>query len=171
VLLTALAENENRINGYKIGVDGYLVKPFDPSLLKTRIDNILKNHFDLKQKFSGEVESDVLTLAHSQIDIELVTKIKNLIEENIDDPELSSSFICKELGLSSSKLYRKITELTDLSPNEFIKTIRLKKSAHLLRTRNYNVSEVADMVGFKDPFYFSKCFKKQFGRSPSALIK
>lgn len=171
VLLTALAENENRINGYKIGVDGYLVKPFDPSLLKTRIDNILKNHFDLKRKFSGEVESDVLTLAHSQIDIELVTKIKNLIEENIDDPELSSSFICKELGLSSSKLYRKITELTDLSPNEFIKTIRLKKSAHLLRTRNYNVSEVADMVGFKDPFYFSKCFKKQFGRSPSALIK
>jgi AraC-like DNA-binding protein len=113
----------------------------------------------------------VLTLAHSQIDIELVTKIKNLIEENIDDPELSSSFICKELGLSSSKLYRKITELTDLSPNEFIKTIRLKKSAHLLRSRNYNVSEVADMVGFKDPFYFSKCFKKQFGRSPSALIK
>ncbi|WP_418502388.1 two-component regulator propeller domain-containing protein [Flagellimonas sp.] len=171
VLLTALAENENRINGYKIGVDGYLVKPFDPSLLKTRIDNILKNHFDLKQKFSGEVESDVLTLAHSQIDIELITKIKDLIEENIDDSELSSSFICKELGLSSSKLYRKITELTDLSPNEFIKTIRLKKSAHLLRTRNYNVSEVADMVGFKDPFYFSKCFKKQFGRSPSALTK
>ena len=171
ILLTALAENENRINGYKIGVDGYLVKPFDPSLLKTRIDNILKNHFDLKQKFSGEVESDVLTLAHSQIDIELITKIKDLIEENIDHPELSSSFICKELGLSSSKLYRKITELTDLSPNEFIKTLRLKKSAHLLRTRNYNVSEVADMVGFKDPFYFSKCFKKQFGRPPSTLIK
>jgi Signal transduction histidine kinase len=171
VLLTALAENENRINGYKIGVDGYLVKPFDPSLLKTRIDNILKNHFDLKQKFSGDVESDVLTLAHSQLDIELITKVKNLIEENIDYPELSSSFICKELGLSSSKLYRKITELTDLPPNEFIKTIRLKKSAHLLRSRKYNVSEVADMVGFKDPFYFSKCFKKQFGRSPSALIK
>lgn len=171
VLLTALAENENRINGYKVGVDGYLVKPFDPSLLKTRIDNILKNHFDLKQKFSGEVESDALTLAHSQIDIELITKIKNLIEVNIDDPELSSSFICRELGISSSKLYRKITELTDLSPNEFIKTIRLKKSAHLLRTKNYNVSEVADMVGFKDPFYFSKCFKKQFGRSPSVLIK
>ena len=117
------------------------------------------------------MESDVLTLAHSQIDIELITKIKDLIEENIDHPELSSSFICKELGLSSSKLYRKITELTDLSPNEFIKTLRLKKSAHLLRTRNYNVSEVADMVGFKDPFYFSKCFKKQFGRPPSTLIK
>ena len=171
VLLTALAENENRIKGYKIGVDGYLVKPFDPSLLKTRIDNIIKIHFDLKQKFSGEAESDVITLAHSQIDIDLISKIKEIIENNMSNPELTSSYLCRELGMSSSKLYRKITQLTDLSPNEFIRTIRLKKSAQLLKTKNYNVSEVADMVGFNDPLYFSRCFKKQFGHSPSTLIK
>ncbi|MEP3838617.1 MAG: two-component regulator propeller domain-containing protein [Algibacter sp.] len=171
VLLTALAENENRIKGYKIGVDGYLVKPFDPSLLKTRIDNIIKIHFDLKQKFSGEVETDVITLAHSQIDIELISKIKELIETQINNPELTSGFLCNELAMSSSKLYRKIKQLTDLSPNEFIRTIRLKKSAVLLKTKNYNVSEVANMVGFNDPLYFSRCFKKQFGHSPSKLIK
>ena len=171
VLLTALAENENRIKGYKIGVDGYLVKPFDPSLLKTRIDNIIKIHFDLKQKFSGEAESDVISLAHSQIDIELISNIKSIIEDNISNPDLTSGFLCDELAMSSSKLYRKITQLTDLSPNEFIRTIRLKKSAQLLKTKNYNVSEVADMVGFNDPLYFSRCFKKQFGHSPSTLLK
>ncbi|MCG9793171.1 hybrid sensor histidine kinase/response regulator transcription factor [Flavobacterium algicola] len=171
VLLTALAENKSRIKGYKIGVDGYLVKPFDPSLLKTRIDNIIKIHLDLKQRFLGDVESDVVALSHSEIDIELISKIKQLIEDNIANPELTSIFICNELAMSSSKLYRKIKQLTDLSTNEFIRIIRLKRSAVLLKTKNYNVTEVADMVGFNDPLYFSRCFKKQFGYSPSRLLK
>ncbi|AWW00771.1 hybrid sensor histidine kinase/response regulator [Arcticibacterium luteifluviistationis] len=171
VLLTALAENENRIKGYKIGVDGYLVKPFDPTLLRTRIDNIIKIHFDLKQKFSGEAEADVISLAHSQIDIDLISSIKDLVEKNINNPELTSGLLCKELAMSSSKLYRKIKQLTDLSPNEFIRTVRLKKSAVLLKTKKHNVTEVAEMVGFNDPLYFSRCFKKQFGTAPSELMK
>ncbi|GAA4300156.1 hybrid sensor histidine kinase/response regulator [Aestuariibaculum suncheonense] len=171
VLLTALAESENRIKGYTIGVDGYLVKPFDPALLKSRIDNIIKIHFDLKQKFSGEAESDVLTLAHSQIDVELISNIKKIIEDHISNPSLTPGFLSEELAMSSSKLYRKITQLTDLSPNEFIRTIRLKRASQLLKTKNYNVSEVANMVGFNDPLYFSRCFKKQFGHSPSTLLK
>ncbi|WP_147678043.1 hybrid sensor histidine kinase/response regulator transcription factor [Algibacter pacificus] len=171
ILLTALAENENRIKGYAIGVDGYLTKPFDPALLKTRIDNIIKLHFDLKQRFSGEVEGDILTLAHSQLDIDLVSKIKEIIENNMSSSKLSPNFIAEEVGMSTSKLYRKIKQLTDLTPYEFIRTIQLKKSAQLLKTKRYNVSEVSDMIGFNDPFYFSKVFKKQFGYSPSKLLK
>jgi YesN/AraC family two-component response regulator len=171
LLLTALAENENRIKGYKIGVDGYLVKPFDPSLLKTRIDNIIKIRFDIKQRFSEEVETDVISLAHSKIDIELISKIKELVEKNINNSDLTSMFLCEELAMSSSKLYRKIKQLTDLSPNEFISIVRLKKSAMLLKSKNHNVSEVANMIGFNDPYYFSRCFKKQFGYPPSKLIK
>ncbi|MEP3390337.1 MAG: two-component regulator propeller domain-containing protein [Reichenbachiella sp.] len=171
VLLTALGENENKIKGYKIGVDGYLVKPFDPSLLKSRIDNIIKIRLDLKQEFSDETESDVISLAHSQLDIDLISKIKEIIEANLGNPDLTPALLCSELGLSSSKLYRKITELTDMSPNEFIRTIRLKKAASLLKSKNYNVSEVANSVGFNDPLYFSRRFKKQFGYSPSELIK
>ena len=72
-------------------------------------------------------------------------------------------FLCDELAMSSSKLYRKIKQLTDLSPNEFIRIVRLKKSAMLLKSKNHNVSEVANMIGFSDPYYFSRCFKKQFG--------
>lgn len=171
IMLTALSENENKIKGYNLGVDEYMSKPFDPSLLKTRIDNIIKTRTELKQKFSGEIESDVSTLTHSQIDIDFISNITDLIEKNISDTELSANVLCLELGMSSSKLYRKIKQLTDLSPNEFIRTVRLKKAAQLLKVKIYNVSEVADKVGFNDPLYFSRCFKKQFGYSPSRLIK
>ncbi|MBM1105619.1 response regulator [Aurantibacter crassamenti] len=171
ILLTALAESDDKIKGYNSGADAYLVKPFDPSLLKTRIDNIIKSRTALKRKFSADIESNVKVLTHSPIDEEFMLNINRLIEENIGNLELNSGFLCAELGMSSSKLYRKIKELTDLAPNEFIRTIRLKKSAQLLKTKKYNVSEVTDYIGFNDPLYFSRCFKKQFGYPPSHLIK
>ena len=170
VLLTALSENEDKVKGYETGADGYLVKPFEPSLLKTVIENIIKSRLELKQKFSGEVESKISLLTHSPIDEEFMEKVTNLINDNLSEVDLSTEFLCDKLGVSSSKLYRKIKELTDLAPNEFIRTIRLKKSAELLKTKKYNVSEVTDLVGFNDPLYFSRCFKKQFGFPPSKLI-
>ncbi|WP_372755222.1 helix-turn-helix domain-containing protein [Labilibaculum sp.] len=97
-------------------------------------------------------------------------KIISFIEEKIGEPELSASLLCSEMGMSSSKLYRKVKKLTDLAPNEFIRTIRLKKSAQLLKQKCNNVSEVATLVGFNDPLYFSRCFKKQFGFPPSSLL-
>ncbi|MCD0468784.1 hybrid sensor histidine kinase/response regulator transcription factor [Flavobacterium sp. JAS] len=170
VLLTALAENVDKVKGYETGADGYLVKPFEPSLLKTVIENIIKSRSDLKLKFSGEVESKISLLTHSPIDEEFMEKITGLINDNLGELDLSTEFLCDKLGVSSSKLYRKIKELTDLAPNEFIRTIRLKKSAELLKTKKYNVSEVTNLVGFNDPLYFSRCFKKQFGFPPSKLI-
>ncbi|ANW96657.1 hybrid sensor histidine kinase/response regulator [Wenyingzhuangia fucanilytica] len=171
ILLTALSENKDKVKGYDVGADGYLVKPFDPALLKTVIENVIKTRLELKTKFSGEVESEISLLTHSPIDKDLMDKITNLIEQNIHNIDLSTSFLCQELGVSSSKLYRKVKELTDLSPNEFIRTIRLKKSATLLKTKKHNVSEVTNLVGFNDPLYFSRCFKKQFGFPPSKLLK
>jgi len=171
ILLTALSDSDDKIRGYTSGADGYLVKPFDPSLLKTRIENIIKSRMELKRKFSGEIESEVFTLTHSPMDELFMKKVIQLIHENMGSIEMKASFLCRKLGMSSSKLYRKIKELTDLAPNEFIRTVRLKKSAQLLRTKKYNVSEVTDIVGFSDPLYFSRCFKKQFGYPPSQLIK
>lgn len=171
ILLTALSDNDDKIRGYSSGADGYLVKPFDPALLKTRIENIVKSRRELKSRFSDEVESEVNTLTHSPVDKEFMAKVTQLIHNDIGNAEMSTSFLCNELGMSSSKLYRKIKELTDLAPNEFIRTIRLKESAQLLKTKKYNVSEVTDLIGFNDPLYFSRCFKKQFGFPPSKLIK
>jgi len=171
ILLTALSENNDKAKGYDAGADGYLVKPFDPSLLKTRITNIINSRKELKAKFSAETESEVSLLTHSPIDEEFMQKVTSLIDSNLAESNLTTSFLCLELGMSSSKLYRKIKELTDLAPNEFIRTVRLKKAAVLLRTRRYNVSEASDLTGFNDPLYFSRCFKKQFGFPPSNLIK
>ena len=170
VLLTALSENEDKVKGYGLGADGYLVKPFDPSLLKTIIENIIKSRLELKSKFSGEVESEISLLTHSPVDSAFMENVTSLIHNNLSESHLTTEFLCGELGMSSSKLYRKVKELTDLAPNEFIRTIRLKKSAKLLKTKKYNVSEVTNLVGFNDPFYFSRCFKKQFGFPPSKLI-
>lgn len=171
ILLTALSENNDKVKGYNAGADGYLVKPFDPSLLKTRISNIINSRKELKAKFSAETESEVSLLTHSPVDEEFMRKVALLIDSNLAESNLTTSFLCLELGMSSSKLYRKIKELTDLAPNEFIRTVRLKKAATLLRTRRYNVSEASDLTGFNDPLYFSRCFKKQFGFPPSNLIK
>ena len=170
VLLTALAENVDKVKGFDTGADGYLVKPFEPLLLKTVIENIIKSRLDLKLRFSGEVESKASLLTHSPIDEAFMKKITGLINDNLSEVDLSTEFICDKMGLSSSKLYRKTKELADLAPNEFIRTIRLKKSAELLKTKKYNVSEVTNLVGFNDPLYFSRCFKKQFGFPPSKLI-
>ena len=170
ILLTALSENEDKVRGFDLGADGYLVKPFDPSLLKSRISNIIQTRLELKAKFSDEAESEVGLLVHSPIDKDFMDKVTNLIEKNISNPDLTSRFLCDELGVSSSKLYRKIKELTDLSPNEFVRTVRLKKSAKLLKTKKYNVSEVTHLVGFNDPLYFSRRFKQQFGYPPSKVL-
>jgi len=170
VLLTALSENEDKVKGYAIGADGYLVKPFEPSLLKTVIENIIKSRAELKLKFSGEVESNVSLLTHSPVDEEFMLKVTTLINDNLSDIDLSTEYLCDKLRISYPKLYKKIKELTDLAPNEFIRTIRLKKSAELLKTKKYNVTEVTNLVGFNDPLYFSRCFKKQFGFPPSKLI-
>ena len=171
ILLTALSENEDKVKGYNVGADGYLVKPFDPSLLKSIMVNIIKSRLELKTKFSDDADSEIGLLTHSPVDEVLMEKISKLIEDNISKPDLTTSFLCEELGVSSSKLYRKIKELTDLAPNEFIRTIRLKKSVQLLKTKKHNVSEVTDLIGFNDPLYFSRCFKKQFGYPPSKLLK
>ncbi|GAA0878523.1 hybrid sensor histidine kinase/response regulator transcription factor [Algoriphagus jejuensis] len=171
VLLTALSDNESQIRGYTSGADGYLVKPFDPVLLRSRIENILRSRRELKAKFSSDMESEPAGLAHSPFDAEFLGKITDLIETKLDDPDLNTGFLCQEVAMSSSTFYRKIKELTGLAPNEFVRTIRLKKAAQLLKTKSYTVSEVTDRVGFSDPLYFSRCFKKQFGFPPSTLTK
>ncbi|MGQ1784642.1 hybrid sensor histidine kinase/response regulator transcription factor [Saccharicrinis sp. GN24d3] len=170
ILLTALAEIENQKKGFKIGADAYISKPFDPSLLKIRILNILENRRKLKERYLTEPDLNLDQLSYSQADDEFIQKINSFIEENIMSSKLNKELLCSEFGISSSKLYRKIKELTDLSPNEMIRTVRLKKAFILLKNKDNNVSEVAYEVGFSDPFYFSRCFRKQFGYPPSKVL-
>lgn len=104
-------------------------------MLKIRIDNSIKTRAELKQRFSAEVEANVSTLIHSQLDIDFILIVNILLEKNIANLDLTASFLCDTLGMSTSKLYRKIKLLTDLVPKKFIRTVRLKKMATLLKSK------------------------------------
>jgi signal transduction histidine kinase/ligand-binding sensor domain-containing protein/DNA-binding response OmpR family regulator len=167
ILMTALASVENKMTGYKVGADDYITKPFEPELLKIRVANILENLKNARNGFAQNVNISAKELTISKIDEDFMQKIIDLLETNLDNSGFDIESFCKEIGVSPSQLYRKIKSITGLSPNEFIRTYRLKKAAVLIKESNLNISEIAYKVGFNDALYFSKCFKKQFGATPS----
>jgi signal transduction histidine kinase/ligand-binding sensor domain-containing protein/DNA-binding response OmpR family regulator len=167
ILMTAMASAENKMEGYKIGADDYITKPFEAELLKIRVNNILNKLSHIKNEFKNNIKVSANDLTISKIDEDFLNKVIELINKNLDNADFDMDAFCKNLGVSSSQLYRKIKSITGVSPNEFIKTYRLKEAARLISQTNSNVSEIAYKVGFNDALYFSKCFKKQFGISPS----
>lgn len=167
ILMTALASVENKLTGYKVGADDYITKPFEPELLKIRVRNILRNIEIAKTGFRNNLNVSARELTISKIDEDFMQQVVGLLERNIDNPDFDIDSFSRNIGVSSSQLYRKIKSITGLSPNEFIRTYRLKKAAHLIMESNLNISEIAYKVGFNDALYFSKCFKKQFGTTPS----
>jgi signal transduction histidine kinase/ligand-binding sensor domain-containing protein/DNA-binding response OmpR family regulator len=167
ILMTALASVENKMTGYKVGADDYITKPFEPELLKIRAGNILENLKNARNGFAQNVHVSAKELTISKIDEDFMQQIIDLLEKNLDNSGFDIDSFCRNIGVSPSQLYRKIKSITGLSPNEFIRTYRLKKAAVLIRESNLNISEIAYQVGFNDALYFSKCFKKQFGTTPS----
>lgn len=170
ILLTGMDSKENMLRGIEAGADDYIPKPFDSLILIAKIDNLLNSRKVLKAKFliGGHKEYD--HSIQNDYDKELIKSITNLIEKNISDPDLSVKTLCMETGMSRTALYHKLKILIDLSPAEFIRTVRLKKAQDLLLSNKHNINEVAYLVGFSDSKYFSTCFKRQFGESPSTFV-
>lgn len=168
VMLTAKTDNMSKIETMKSGADAYVEKPFSINYIEARIENLLEMRTLLRQKFSNSPWEPLTTLAPTQIDNELLTKIQKVIEDNISNPELSVDFIADNLAISRSGLYSKIKSLADVTPHELIQLTRLKKAAELLASGKYrSISEVSYMVGFSNSSYFSRCFSKQFGMKPA----
>lgn len=169
ILLSGLASRHDIITGLEAHADDYIVKPFDIVLLKARIRNIIK----LRAELNNRVIADDCEPAHedftNELDREFMTKVMESVESHLSDSDFSISDLCSDLAMSRTSVYNKIKSLTGQSLNEFIRIMRLNRSKELLQSRRYNISEVAYMVGFSDPKYFSTCFKKQFGISPSKL--
>lgn len=165
ILLTSLTATYNKIDGIKTGADIYLEKPFDLELLKSYIDNLLQNQKRLKEKFLKSEMSANDDL--STLDKEFVSNGIRIIEENLSNSDFSVEDFEKAMGMSHAALYRKFKTLIGKTPLEFINQYRLKKAAELLKQGCYNVNEVAYMVGFSDPKYFSTSFKKLFGNNAS----
>ena len=171
IMLTAKNSPEHELEGLENGADYYITKPFNIEHLKLIIKNALhtREHFQLK--FNGlklPEPSEVTTTSPDEI---LLKKIAETLEKYISDPELSNEKLAQECDLSPAQLYRKIKALTRMSTHKFIRSFRLKRAAQLLVQNKLRISEVAYMVGFCDPKYFRKCFKEEFGMSPTAYSK
>jgi len=191
ILLTARALSQHQIEGYESGADAYITKPFSAELLLARIDNLLKSRLVLKNLFGGERTERTNELSDNQQTAEFVAegnpasqlppltpqlkedsflmKFRDFVERNMTDSGLNIETIGAELGLSRVQLYRKVKALTGLSPVELLRTARLQKGRELLQDSGKTVAEVAYEVGFTSPSYFTKCFRDEFGISPSEL--
>lgn len=169
ILLTACSLDEQRIQGYDGGADSYISKPFSSPLLLARVRNLIDSHRRLKQFFG-----DRQTLAKEDVcdmDKDFVERFKGLIEAKMSDSGLNVEDLGKDMGLSRVQLYRKIKSLTNYSPNELLRIARLKKAFSLLASSDMTIAEVGYEVGFSSPSYFAKCYKEEFGESPTDFLK
>lgn len=184
IMLTAKDSIQDKEDGYAAGADSFLTKPFSARLLHKRIENLL----DARKKLAGMVatrtvssigsdtQEDLNDLANSsqilnKLDKEFLDKVNSIIEENLNLEKMDVAFIADKMCMSHSTLYRKIKGLTDMSVNEFVKKIKMKKSIEFLATGEYNLTEVADMTGFSSVAYFRQCFKDEYGMAPTEYLK
>ncbi len=169
VMLTAKTDDDSKVAGMDVGADIYIEKPFSISYLEACIRNTLDMRQRLMRKFSTQPLEPVTEIASNQTDNEFLQKMNQLIEDNFSNSDLNVSFLAEKLNISRSGLFAKIKALADVTPNEMIQIVRLKKAARLLKEGSYQINEVCYMVGFSNPSYFSKCFQKQFGITPGAF--
>ena len=166
VMLTAKTDNDSKTEGMNCGADAYIEKPFSMKYLEACIRNMIEMRRRLQQKFSSVPLEPITEIASTEVDNDFLVKMNRLIEDNLDNQDMSVAFIAEKLSISRSTLFSKIKVLADVTPNEMIQLVRLKKAARLLKENKYRVNEVCYMVGFSSPSYFAKCFQKQFGVKP-----
>lgn len=167
ILLTALSTDENVLEGTESGADAYITKPFSPQLLMARILQLLNRCEILRQKF-GKVPQEIRSaMLRNEQDSLFVKRLDSIVYSRLGEQDLSVDKVAGLLHLGRTIFYKKVRGTTGYTPNEYIRVIRLRKAAELLKEGEKNVSEVAYAVGFDNPYYFSKCFKEQFGMPPS----
>ncbi len=166
VMLTAKTDNESKTQGMNCGADTFIEKPFSMEYLHACIKNMIEIRHMLFQKYSVSPDTSISSVTTSSVDNELLLKMTQVIEDNLEDPGLNVGFLAEHLNISRSGLFAKIKAITDVTPNELIQIVRLKKAAQLIADKKYRINEVSYMVGFNSPSYFAKCFQKQFGVKP-----
>ena len=170
VLLTALSENSDQLHGLGLGADDYLTKPFDMNLLIQRIKSIIRNREVVKGKALKLIKGDSSEhILKNELNDKFVKRMMEVSMSNVANTEFDKEEFASAMNVSSSLLYKKIKSLTDQSPTEFIKTVRLNHAVELLQSGKYTVTEVSELCGFASLTYFGIVFRKQFGKSPSEI--
>lgn len=167
LLLTARATSSFINEGYETGADEYVTKPFSAEFLMIRVKNLIQQRELMRHYFMRQSILEPKEITVTSVDERLLKKAVDYINENMENTTISVEKLSKELGLSRVHFYRKVKALTSLTAVDFIRSIRLKRAASLLKTNKLSIKEVQNMVGFENADYFRKCFKNQFDMSPS----
>ena len=173
ILLTALHDKENIIHGLEIKADNYIVKPFDLDILKASIASILANKEIIRQRFAQlnyKMEDLASEVPGLDLDKEFISKVTETIRKNLSN-DFNVDSLCSAFHMSRSSFYNKLKALTNQSPSDFVRQIRMHEAGVLLKSQKYTVSEVSDLMGYSDPKYFTDIFKKHYGMTPSAYMK
>lgn len=184
ILLTAKDSIQDREEGYAVGADSFIAKPFSARLLTRRIENLLAGRRKLAALIAAKTVSSVGSSTQealkdlgegdhtlNKLDREFLDKVARIIEENLSMEKIDVGFIADKMCMSHSTLYRKIKCLTDMSVNEFVRKVKLKKSVDLLLGGEYSIAEISDLAGFSSVAYFRQCFKDEYGMAPSEYLK
>lgn len=174
LLLTALGDENNILDGLSIGADEYLIKPFSVKILRANIANLLANRELLRMRYANlDIEKTMVPSANgtNSLDWKFISNAKKIVDENINNPEFSVDVLCESSGMSRTSFYCKLKALTGQSPTEFIRVMRLKRATELLKEGRYAINEISDMVGFSETKYFREVFKKYYKMSPSRYAK
>lgn len=167
IMLTARSSVIHRIEGLESGANSYIPKPFHPKHLEVRIKKLLEERKLISQHFSRDLESeDISTLPIAQEEKQFIDRVIQLIKQKIDDPDLQAAYLENELGMSSTHFYRRLKQISGLSPGEMIRTVRLKHAADLLRSTTLNVTEIFYQSGFNNRSYFYREFQKMYQVPP-----
>ena len=174
LMLTACSMDEQRVEGYESGADGYMSKPFNSEVLKARVSSLIKNRKKIEEKLSGPVgltakNPERAKAPSGDIDNDFYSKLVAIINEEMGNMDLSVDSLADKMGIGRSQFYRKIKALTNLSPVELLRDMRLKRARDLLLSTDKTVSEIAYEVGFSTPAYFTKCYRESFSETPTAL--
>lgn len=178
ILLTALNNEKDILSGLHTGADEYIVKPFNISILKANIANLLANRALLHSKYANlelgeeeEEDKDLCINCSQDMDWKFIANVKKHVEDNLDNPSFTVDTLCSLMGMSRTSFYNKLRALTDQAPGDYIRLIRLKHAVKLLKENTHSITEIAEMTGFSDAKYFREVFKKYYNVSPSQYIK
>lgn len=167
ILLTAKMSNDSRLESYRVGADSYISKPFNLEMLQVRVRKLIEQREQRKEMFHKTIEITPSSITTTSLDEEFVRKAVACVEHNMDNPDYTLEELSHDMGLSKTHLNRKLTAIINMTPAQFVRSVRLKRAAQLLTGTQYNVNEIADMAGFNTLKYFNKYFKEEFGMTPT----
>lgn len=180
IILTALTSDEDIVKGTDLGADDYILKPFNPEVLRAKVKRLMRSRVELKQIYtklltsatpsSTHQDEEVIDATTTKVEDPLIEKIVELVKANLQNPEFNVKSLADMLFMSQPTLYRKVKQITGFTIIELVRGVRLKEAAELLKTKQYGIQEVSEMVGYNDVPTFRKHFVALYGTTPSTFV-